>query len=132
MNIGGPELLFIALIALVVFGPKRLPEVVRDVAKIWRQIQRYSTDLRREFQSALHELELDDASLSRVVEEPPSGYDPVTHSVPYAPPVFDGSEVPEGGWPSPSTIEVIAEPEPETESEPDAEAGPRSMAEAES
>ena len=37
-NVGAPELILIILLALVVFGPKRLVQVMRDVGKWLRSI----------------------------------------------------------------------------------------------
>ena len=34
-----PDLLFILLLALVVFGPKRLPQIAAQAAKLMRQFQ---------------------------------------------------------------------------------------------
>lgn len=53
MNIGTPELILILVIALVVFGPKRLPEIGRTIGKSLREFRRASQDLRDEFQFSL-------------------------------------------------------------------------------
>ena len=42
------ELLLILAVALVVFGPDRLPEVARSLGKIMGDLQRTSDQLRRE------------------------------------------------------------------------------------
>ncbi len=57
-NIGPTELIVILLIALIVFGPKRLPEVGRTVGKSLREFRKASQDLRDELN-----LNLDDEDL---------------------------------------------------------------------
>ncbi len=49
-NIGPPELIVILLLALIVFGPKRLPEVGRTLGRSLNEFRRASNDLRREMQ----------------------------------------------------------------------------------
>ncbi len=48
-GIGTTELLVILAIALVVLGPKRLPELARSLGRGLAEFRRASTDLRREF-----------------------------------------------------------------------------------
>jgi sec-independent protein translocase protein TatA len=52
-NIGPAEMIVILLIALVVFGPKRLPEIGRTVGKSLREFRRATQDLRDEFEGTL-------------------------------------------------------------------------------
>jgi Tat protein translocase TatB subunit len=47
-GIGGSELLVILIIALVVVGPKQLPELARTVGKIFGEFQKATDDLKRE------------------------------------------------------------------------------------
>ena len=51
MNLGFPELVFLFVLGLLLFGPKRLPEVGRQLGKIMSDLKRAS----QEFQSQLHE-----------------------------------------------------------------------------
>jgi TatA/E family protein of Tat protein translocase len=46
-GIGAQELLVIAVIALLVFGPKRLPELARSLGRGMAEFRRASSDLRR-------------------------------------------------------------------------------------
>jgi len=48
-NIGPTELLVILVIALLVFGPKRLPEIGRTIGKSMREFRRASEEIRDEF-----------------------------------------------------------------------------------
>jgi len=45
-NIGLPELVIVLVIALVVFGPKRLPEMGRQVGKAIREFRSATSDIR--------------------------------------------------------------------------------------
>lgn len=45
-NIGFPELLIILAIALLVFGPKKLPEVSRSIGKAVREFRRASDEIK--------------------------------------------------------------------------------------
>ncbi len=55
MSLGPTELIVILVIALIVFGPKRLPEVSRTVGKGLREFRRASQDLKDEFSLNLDE-----------------------------------------------------------------------------
>jgi len=46
-SIGGPELVLILVIVLLVFGPRRLPEVGRTIGKGLAEFRRASNDLKR-------------------------------------------------------------------------------------
>src|SRR5262245_1721982 len=48
-GIGMTEMVVILVIALVVLGPKRLPELARTLGRTLAEFRRTATDLRREF-----------------------------------------------------------------------------------
>ena len=48
-EIGPLEILVIAVVALIVFGPEKLPEVGRKVGSFMAGIRRMSSDVRSEF-----------------------------------------------------------------------------------
>lgn len=47
-SIGAPELLVILILALIIFGPRRLPEIGRSIGKSMREFRRAASDLRAE------------------------------------------------------------------------------------
>lgn len=46
MNLGLPEMLFIGILILLIFGPKRLPEIGRSLGKGINEFRRASNNLR--------------------------------------------------------------------------------------
>ena len=52
-NIGPEELILILVVALIVFGPKRLPEIGRTVGKAMREFRKATQDIREEFTGTL-------------------------------------------------------------------------------
>ncbi len=46
-SLGLPEILFIAVVVLLVFGPRRLPEIGRTMGKFLGEFRRATTDLKR-------------------------------------------------------------------------------------
>jgi sec-independent protein translocase protein TatB len=52
-NIGGGELLAILVIALIVLGPKRLPDAARTIGKTMGDLRRLSTSFQEEVRTAL-------------------------------------------------------------------------------
>jgi Tat protein translocase TatB subunit len=55
-----PDILFILLLALVIFGPKKLPEIARQIAKYMLQFQRMSNDFKRQLESEMLKIELEE------------------------------------------------------------------------
>ena len=55
-----PDILFILLLALVIFGPKKLPEIARQIAKYMLQFQKMSNDFKRQLESEMLKIELEE------------------------------------------------------------------------
>jgi len=55
--IGIPELIFIFLIALLVFGPKKLPELGRNLGRALTEFRRASNDLKYAVEEEMRDLE---------------------------------------------------------------------------
>ena len=56
-NIGLPEMLFIFVVALLVFGPKKLPELGRALGKGISEFRRASTELRSSLEHEIQSIE---------------------------------------------------------------------------
>jgi len=52
-----PHLIVIFVVALVVFGPEKLPELARGLGKVMAEFRRHTNDLRSTFESHLRDLE---------------------------------------------------------------------------
>ncbi|MGH2760470.1 MAG: Sec-independent protein translocase subunit TatA/TatB [Actinomycetota bacterium] len=48
MNIGAPEIVLLAIFALIFFGPKRLPDLARQVGRALAEVRRVSREFERE------------------------------------------------------------------------------------
>ncbi len=59
-NIGFPELLIILLIALLIFGPRKLPEVGKNVGRALREFRRASDELKDRLENEIRAEDLRD------------------------------------------------------------------------
>ncbi len=57
MNLGFPEMLFIFVLALLLFGPKKLPEIARQIGKALAEFKRASNELQWSVQEEMRKLE---------------------------------------------------------------------------
>ena len=62
-GIGLPELAVIAAIGLLVFGPKRLPELGKTLGRTLKGFQSASSEFEKEFRSAITTADLPSADL---------------------------------------------------------------------
>jgi len=78
-SLGMPELIVILVIALIVFGPKKLPEVGRSLGKAMREFKRTTEDIKGKFEEQINAEEFKDiksglndikAGIKSVVEMP--------------------------------------------------------------
>ena len=65
--IGMPEMVAIFLIALLLFGPKKLPELGRTLGKAITEFRRASNELKATFESHLSELDKENESLKDAI-----------------------------------------------------------------
>jgi Tat protein translocase TatB subunit len=65
LGVGPAEFIIICIIALIVFGPGRLPELARTLGKAMRELRRMSLEVTAEFAKELRDVE----AISREVQE---------------------------------------------------------------
>lgn len=64
-TLGVPEMMVIFLLALVLFGPKKLPELGRTLGKALTEFRRASSDLKSSFEREMQNLERESDSLKQ-------------------------------------------------------------------
>jgi sec-independent protein translocase protein TatB len=83
------ETVFLFLLALLVFGPKKLPEIARQVGKALNELRRATNEFKAQIEAEISQLEVEERRKQeheqRILPpaEPPSG---AVHSSRFAPP----------------------------------------------
>src|ERR1700682_1799827 len=118
--VGVQEMIVIFLVALVLFGPKKLPELGRTIGKAITEFRRAQSELKATFAGHMQELEKEHESKKEVTrnftndirghfDPPPSHYDSPNH---YDSPYWDtgayGTESHESTTANPSTVSASA------------------------
>ena len=88
-NLGMPELILILVLALLLFGPKKLPEIGRQLGKGLGEFKRASNDLKRSIEDEIEKVSK---------EEPPASADVKPSSAPAT--VEGASPQPRDGTPN--------------------------------
>jgi Tat protein translocase TatB subunit len=133
-TLGGPELFLIFVVALIVFGPRKLPEIGKSLGKMMAEFRRASNEFKSTIES---EVEAEKIRESMRVETPPAApaYSLEAGREPAAPtpsdPPADGAAAPDAtaaasppeGTPSeaaaePDMTELPTAPLPEARREP--------------
>jgi len=112
MNIGLPELAIIFLLALLLFGPRKLPEIGRTVGKFMHEFRRASDELKttieREVNLEAGDLRPDLVKFKQQIAEARNELSDIRSAVdPYTSPASSGAAVPSG----PATPAAAAPPE---------------------
>jgi TatA/E family protein of Tat protein translocase len=128
-----PHLIIVFIVALVVFGPEKLPELARNLGKIMGEFKRATGDLRSTFEGHLRDLEREAdqrrmrnevesaATASPSIAAPPelSAAPPMPGSIPTTPPHIWTAEAPPDAPSSASengSVENVVENAPVAES----------------
>jgi sec-independent protein translocase protein TatA len=67
-NFGTWEIILILFVALLVFGPGKLPEVAKTIGKTMGDIRRYTSGIQKEFQEAINLDDVPDAGKKPAVK----------------------------------------------------------------
>ena len=69
-NLGFPELVIIFVVALVIFGPRKLPELGRSLGKGLSEFKRASNELKRTWEDVVdavkHEVDVQKEELNKI------------------------------------------------------------------
>jgi TatA/E family protein of Tat protein translocase len=69
-----PDMIFLFLLALVVFGPKKLPEIGRQVGKLLNELKRASNEFKAQIQTEMDNMEQqENVQKALAPAEPPPG-----------------------------------------------------------
>ncbi|MGA2117427.1 MAG: twin-arginine translocase TatA/TatE family subunit [Bryobacteraceae bacterium] len=97
-TLGYPEMIFIFVLALVLFGPKKLPEIGRTVGKAIGEFRRASSELKATFDREMNNLEAE-SGIKDATQHPYdsynydySSYEP-TGELPYSSETYDAATV---------------------------------------
>ena len=123
-TLGGPEVILILVIALIVFGPRRLPEIGKSMGKMLAEFRKASNDFKRTIED---ELEAEKAREVKPIEPaPPARAPDLTSSAETAPAPAHSPPAAEGeaahGGPSHAGPSHAGPAPTETHIEPPAEA----------
>jgi sec-independent protein translocase protein TatA len=88
--IGYPEMVFIFVLALLLFGPKKLPELGRTIGKAWTEFNRAKTELKATFDREMRTLERETESIKEVTNT----YYHDNYNYDYSSSSYDASEPP--------------------------------------
>lgn len=74
MNLGFPEMIFIFIGALILFGPKKLPEIGRQIGKALNEFKRASNEFKAQIETEIANLERETTTPQYLPPvEPPRG-----------------------------------------------------------
>jgi sec-independent protein translocase protein TatB len=70
---GFSETIFLFFLALVIFGPKKLPEIARQIGKAMNEFRRASNEFKAQIESEISQLEVEQHQQILPPSEPPHG-----------------------------------------------------------
>src|ERR1051326_1719759 len=68
MNLGFPEMIFLGVLAMLLFGPRRLPEIARTWGKFMAEFKKASNDFQGQIHEEIRKLELEEADPRKHIE----------------------------------------------------------------
>jgi sec-independent protein translocase protein TatB len=73
MNLGFPEMIFIFFIALIIFGPKKLPEIGRQIGKALNEFKRASNEFKSQIEAEISQIDIENQRQILPPSQPPAG-----------------------------------------------------------
>lgn len=69
MNLGIPEMIFIFVLALIIFGPKKMPEIGRQIGRALAEFKRASNEFKAQIETEIQQMEVE-TNVPSYVSEP--------------------------------------------------------------
>jgi TatA/E family protein of Tat protein translocase len=73
MNLGFPEMIFIFFVALIIFGPKKLPEIGRQIGKALSEFKRASNEFKSQIEAEISQIDIENKRQILPPSQPPAG-----------------------------------------------------------
>jgi TatA/E family protein of Tat protein translocase len=118
--LGVQEMIFIFFLALILFGPKKMPELGRSLGKALTEFRRAQSELKSTFEREMKTLEQETESLKEVTNQYP--YD--TYNYDYS----SHESTPEGSYGSETYDSTVATPSTASASAPEGAESPSAEA----
>jgi len=124
------ETIFLFFLALIIFGPKKLPEIARQAGKLLAELRRASNEFKSQIESEIAHLEVEKARTALPPSEPPQGtvaslsLNPASsESIPHMPepPATLAAPTVEAAPPAPDAVPALS-PAPAAEAVPQTDA----------
>jgi Tat protein translocase TatB subunit len=68
MSLGFPEMVFLVILALLLFGPRRLPEIARTMGKFMAEFKKASNEFQGQIHEEIRKLDLEEADPRKHIE----------------------------------------------------------------
>ena len=69
MNLGIGEMIFIFVLALIIFGPKKMPEIGRQIGRALAEFKRASNEFKAQIETEIQQMEVE-TNVPSYVSEP--------------------------------------------------------------
>ena len=79
LNISGGEFIIVALIFLLLFGPKQIPSMARSAAKVIKQVRNATNDIKKDIMDRAEDEKL--TEVKKTIEEGRDAFKEVTDSI---------------------------------------------------
>ncbi|MEY4686965.1 MAG: hypothetical protein RIR76_988 [Verrucomicrobiota bacterium] len=106
-GLGGPEMLLVLVIVLLLFGGDKLPEFARGMGKTMRELKKAASGVEDEFRRAMEDDEKKKAAAAYAAENPSpppaeTGVEPAASATTESGPTAAGPEAPAAPEPAPA------------------------------
>ncbi len=122
MNFGfSGEMIFLFFLALILFGPKKMPEIARQVARFLNDFRRASNEFRSQIESEIHSLDPGGNPRQQILPPLQAPLGSLANRI-FNPPSAEKLEAAEPAAQENATVETMHAPSPEPAPAPRVEA----------